>query len=86
MKAIRSLVNRWIMLIIIASTFTASAFAEQVLHSFAGAPDGAYPGNGLIADKKGNLYGTVGSGGANGGGAVFELSPLRFPAIPGSRL
>jgi uncharacterized repeat protein (TIGR03803 family) len=29
----------------------------------------------LIADKKGNLYGTVTAGGADNDGAVFELAP-----------
>jgi uncharacterized repeat protein (TIGR03803 family) len=48
--------------------------ALTVPHSFHGA-DGAYPSNGLIEDAAGNLYGTTGSGGAHGGGAVFQLSP-----------
>ena len=30
---------------------------------------------GLIADAVGNLYGTTGTGGPNGGGMVYELSP-----------
>jgi len=47
---------------------------ETVLHNFAGAPDGAQPFGGfLIRDGKGNLYGSTYWGGANGGGAVFEL-------------
>jgi uncharacterized repeat protein (TIGR03803 family) len=36
--------------------------AEKVLHSFGGAPDGAYPFAGLI-DVKGKLYGTTANGG-----------------------
>jgi uncharacterized repeat protein (TIGR03803 family) len=47
---------------------------ETVLHFFGG-PDGKYPSSGLIADKKGNLYGTTSDGGANGWGEVFKLTP-----------
>jgi uncharacterized repeat protein (TIGR03803 family) len=50
---------------------------QTVLHSFEG-PDGAYPDFcHLIFDSAGNLYGTAESGGANGDGIVFELSPMR---------
>jgi uncharacterized repeat protein (TIGR03803 family) len=54
----------------------------SVLYSFAGAPqspnpppigDGAYPQASLIMDSAGNLYGTTETGGALGGGTVFEL-------------
>jgi len=51
---------------------------------------GANPWAGLIADANGNLFGTTPSGGANGGGTVFELSgagfvpPLRFAGVPGT--
>jgi uncharacterized repeat protein (TIGR03803 family) len=58
---------------------------ETVLYSFCsqnGCTDGANPAGDLIGDKKGNLYGTTGNGGAtgsgdspNGFGTVFELSP-----------
>ena len=37
--------------------------------------DGRFPEAGLIIDSKGNLYGTTGGGGADGGGMVFELTP-----------
>jgi uncharacterized repeat protein (TIGR03803 family) len=50
-----------------AQTFT-------VLHEFAGRPDAAYPYEGLIADAKGNFYGTSYKGGAFGSGAVFKLN------------
>jgi uncharacterized repeat protein (TIGR03803 family) len=49
--------------------------AETVLYSFTGGNDGAGPHACLIADSKGNLYGTTESGGAGGEGVVFELSP-----------
>jgi len=45
-----------------------------VLHTFNGY-DGAQPDANLILDHKGNLYGTTATGGANGAGVVFELTP-----------
>ncbi|MGA7384143.1 MAG: choice-of-anchor tandem repeat GloVer-containing protein [Methylocella sp.] len=51
----------------------ATKWTETVLHTFAGS-DGAGPG-GLIADSKGNLYGTTSYGGASDGGVVFKLAP-----------
>lgn len=45
-----------------------------VLHTFIGY-DGAQPDANLILDGKGNLYGTTATGGAYGGGVVFELTP-----------
>jgi uncharacterized repeat protein (TIGR03803 family) len=52
---------------------------ESVLYSFcskANCADGASPEySSLISDENGNLYGTASQGGANGDGAVFELSP-----------
>jgi uncharacterized repeat protein (TIGR03803 family) len=35
--------------------------------------NGANPGSGVIADAKGNLFGTTPFGGANGRGTVFEI-------------
>jgi len=47
-----------------------------VLHSFAGGKkDGCNPLGGLIADNRGNLYGTTYSCGAFNYGTVFKLSP-----------
>jgi uncharacterized repeat protein (TIGR03803 family) len=53
---------------------------EKVLYEFQGGADGVGPQAGLIADAKGNLYGTTDYGGgaspcALGCGAVFELQP-----------
>ena len=49
---------------------------ERVLWSFGASGDGVQPVAGLIADRRGNLYGTTPIGGANvPGGTVFELSP-----------
>jgi uncharacterized repeat protein (TIGR03803 family) len=48
---------------------------ETVLHSFSkDGTDGILPGNRLISDAKGNLYGTAG-GGPNDWGVVFKLAP-----------
>jgi uncharacterized repeat protein (TIGR03803 family) len=55
-----------------------SLWTETVLHRFTGGTDGASPAAGLIADKKGNLFGTTGFGGTgcpDGCGTVFELTP-----------
>jgi len=49
-------------------------WAEHVVHSFSG-KDGAYSYAGLITDAAGDLYGTTHSGGADGFGTVFELTP-----------
>ena len=46
-----------------------------VLYDFKGTPDAGNPYGGLILDKAGNLYGTTYFGGANGMGAVFQLTP-----------
>jgi len=47
---------------------------ETVLYSFDTNGYGYYPGEGLVMDKLGNLYGTTGAGGAYGYGTVFELT------------
>ncbi len=47
---------------------------ETVLYDFAGGSDGAHPSAGLIADAKGNLYGTTYSGGTDDEGVVFKLT------------
>jgi uncharacterized repeat protein (TIGR03803 family) len=45
------------------------------LYTFTGGSDGEWVDGGLTLDKKGNLYGTTNSGGANGFGTVFEVAP-----------
>ena len=47
---------------------------ETVLHAF-NRLDGASPAVGLIIDGKGNLYGTTSSGGVQGRGTVFKVTP-----------
>jgi uncharacterized repeat protein (TIGR03803 family) len=45
------------------------------IYTFSGTPDGAQPYLGRLAvDAKGNMYGMTGGGGANGAGAVFEMT------------
>jgi uncharacterized repeat protein (TIGR03803 family) len=51
--------------------------AEAILYSFcseAHCTDGRLPWSGVIADEKGNLYGTTDLGGAHGFGTVFEIT------------
>ena len=57
----------------IARTAGGYANTPTVLVSFNGT-DGASPQAGLIADARGNLFGTTGAGGANGAGTVFEIT------------
>jgi uncharacterized repeat protein (TIGR03803 family) len=45
------------------------------LHSFTGQADGSYPSAGLVVGNDSNLYGTTYSGGTNGGGTVFMITP-----------
>lgn len=67
-----------------ALAFVTSASAqwyEQVLYSFQGYPDGAYPVGRIVFDKHRNLYGATSEGGSpncagpGGCGTVYELSP-----------
>ncbi len=46
----------------------------KTLYAFKGLPQAGYPYGGVIADAKGNLYGTTGYGGANGMGSVYKLT------------
>jgi len=51
-------------------------WTEKVLYNFgATGTDGINPDANLIFDAEGNLYGTTYSGGANGDGMAFELTP-----------
>jgi len=51
----------------------ASDGTETVLHALNGADEGALPESVLVADKKGNLYGTAASGPQYGDGTVFRV-------------
>jgi uncharacterized repeat protein (TIGR03803 family) len=48
---------------------------EKIIYSFTGGIDGTAPLGGLAIDASGNLYGVTETGGPNGAGTVFELSP-----------
>jgi uncharacterized repeat protein (TIGR03803 family) len=50
-----------------------------LLYAFTGGTDGGNPLGNLVFDAAGNAYSTVSSGGANGFGAVFELTPPAHP-------
>lgn len=55
-----------------------STWTENVLYSFCAMPkcaDGGDPFAALVFDSSGNLYGTTWTGGAQGGGTVFQLVP-----------
>jgi len=45
----------------------------NVLHNFGTGNDGAFPSGPLLLDKRGNIYGDTGGGGAYSYGMVFEL-------------
>ena len=50
----------------IGMTRLARAQTYNVVYAFTGTPDGAGPVAGVVADKKGNLYGTTLGGGKYG--------------------
>jgi uncharacterized repeat protein (TIGR03803 family) len=47
----------------------------RTIYSFRGQPDGSFPYGALLFDRRGNIHGTTYYGGANGIGAVYELTP-----------
>jgi uncharacterized repeat protein (TIGR03803 family) len=47
----------------------------RTIYSFRGQPDGSFPYGALLFGHMGHIYGTTYYGGANGIGAVYELSP-----------
>lgn len=55
---------------------TRHGWRHKVIHAFTGGKDGAVGSLGLLLlDAAGNVYGTSELGGAQGAGAVYELSP-----------
>jgi uncharacterized repeat protein (TIGR03803 family) len=89
MRTSKSSTSAAVTLTIIALTLTglitpkrASSQTETVVHAFQSTEkyDGFSPNAPLIADAKGNLYGTTATGGEHGWGIVFKLAP---PSAPG---
>ena len=57
-------------------TKSGNAWNENILYSLQGPPnDGFQPDGGVIFDSAGNIYSTTATGGANGDGTAFEISP-----------
>ncbi len=54
---------------------TSGGWVENVIYDFTDNDGGFNPAAGLIFDKRGNLYGTTGGGGAHAGGTVYKLVP-----------
>jgi uncharacterized repeat protein (TIGR03803 family) len=50
-------------------------WAEKILYSFNGPPDGTLPSGGLVMDGSGNLYGVTQRGGTGYWGSVYKLTP-----------
>ncbi len=57
------------------------ASAATTVFTFYGS-DGAQPEAGLVADAKGDLFGTTAYGGVNGEGTVFEITNSGFAPLP----
>ena len=45
------------------------------LHDFTGGSDGGNPYSNVVFDSSGNLYGTASTGGSQGVGVVWEITP-----------
>jgi uncharacterized repeat protein (TIGR03803 family) len=66
-----------------------SNWMESLLYDFTGGNDGANPGGTLALDSSGNIYGSAVTGGANGGGTLYEFTNSgiqvlhSFPAFEG---
>jgi hypothetical protein len=56
-------------------SLSGGVWTETVLHSFTDSPDGSDSQAGMTFDKAGNLFGTTATGGTDGYGTVFELTP-----------
>lgn len=50
-------------------------WAYTDLHDFTGGRDGGFPVGSVAVDSQGNLYGTANSGGSDGGGVVWQITP-----------
>ena len=61
--------------IVTASGRAAPTYPLTTIYSFSGATDGAYPSGSLTLDSNGDIHGTTTSGGANGDGTAFVITP-----------
>src|ERR1700738_1435639 len=57
-------------------TNSGGVWTQTVIHTFTGGNDGSGPGTGLTLGRYGTLYGMTPTGGANGQGVVFLLTPM----------
>ena len=57
------------------ATFANGTWTYNVIYPFKGLPDAGFPYGGLIANAKGDLFGTTYYGGTSGNGAIYELIP-----------
>ncbi len=65
---------------IVANPFDRAKITFTDIYDFGGSGDGSSPFAGVIADKKGNVYGTTLLGGSNNDGAVWRISPNQHGA------
>jgi uncharacterized repeat protein (TIGR03803 family) len=56
-------------------TRSGSSWTYSSLHDFTGGSDGGFPFGNLTVDTNGNFYGTTFSGGTDGDGVVWEVTP-----------
>ena len=56
-------------------TQSGGAWTYTSLHDFSGGSDGGGPWGRVAFDANGNLYGTASTGGGDGGGVVWEITP-----------
>lgn len=66
-----ALAMAFVLTVVAANWATAQTYS--VVHTFSGSPDGGGSVAGVIADAKGNLYGTTLGGGTYGLGTVFKI-------------
>ncbi|MGA2177039.1 MAG: choice-of-anchor tandem repeat GloVer-containing protein [Verrucomicrobiota bacterium] len=60
--------------VLAVASVTAPGVTFSTLYSFTGGADGGNP-NGLMQETNGNFYGTTQSGGIEGSGTVFQMTP-----------
>ncbi len=61
--------------VIFKLTKSSGSWIQSVVHTFTGGADGSGPGSPVAFDKRGNIYGTTPTGGANGLGVVYQVKP-----------